>query len=155
MLSTTRGFHPRSRWESANSRAFGRGVLIYWHVERKAMAIHSQLINCTASEVAAMIEGAMRGAGNNGATSRLWPSSLLNISGRAGIMRTAPAGGDGMGCTPQRRGYRFRRAGSVQRRTDTYGSALDSYAGLATRSGHANDHPGLPRTPGQFRKLDA
>lgn len=27
---------------------------------RKSLAIHSQLINCTASEVAAMIEGAMR-----------------------------------------------------------------------------------------------
>jgi TnpA family transposase len=35
-------------------------VLIYWHVERKSMAIHSQLISCSASEVAAMIEGAMR-----------------------------------------------------------------------------------------------
>jgi Tn3 transposase DDE domain len=38
---------------------YGRGVLIYWHVERKSMVIHSQVINCTASEVAAMIEGAM------------------------------------------------------------------------------------------------
>jgi hypothetical protein len=36
------------------------GVLIYWHVERKSMAIHSQLIGCSASEVAAMIEGVMR-----------------------------------------------------------------------------------------------
>lgn len=35
-------------------------MLIYWHVEKKSLAIHSQLINCTASEVAAMIEGAMR-----------------------------------------------------------------------------------------------
>ncbi|MDN5772093.1 MAG: transposase, partial [Microlunatus sp.] len=38
----------------------GRGVLIYWHVERDSMAIHSQLISCTASEVAAMVEGAIR-----------------------------------------------------------------------------------------------
>lgn len=29
-------------------------------MEKKSLAIHSQLINCTASEVAAMIEGAMR-----------------------------------------------------------------------------------------------
>ncbi|MDX3005341.1 Tn3 family transposase [Kribbella solani] len=43
-----------------HSRYGGRGVLIYWHVERKSMAIHSQVINCSASEVAAMIEGAMR-----------------------------------------------------------------------------------------------
>ncbi|MGH3450641.1 MAG: transposase, partial [Haloechinothrix sp.] len=42
-----------------HSRYGGRGVLIYWHVERKSMVIHSQVINCTASEVAAMVEGAM------------------------------------------------------------------------------------------------
>jgi TnpA family transposase len=42
-----------------HSRYGGRGVLIYWHVERKSMAIHSQLLTCTASEVAAMVEGAM------------------------------------------------------------------------------------------------
>jgi hypothetical protein len=35
-----------------HSRYGGRGVLIYWHVERKSMAVHSQLINCSASEVA-------------------------------------------------------------------------------------------------------
>lgn len=35
-------------------------MLIYWHVERKSIAIHSQLISCTASEVAAMVEGAVR-----------------------------------------------------------------------------------------------
>ena len=35
-------------------------MLIYWQVERKSMAVHSQLISCTASEVAAMVEGAMR-----------------------------------------------------------------------------------------------
>jgi TnpA family transposase len=42
-----------------HSRYRSRGVLIYWHVERKSMVIHSQLINCTASEVAAMVDGAM------------------------------------------------------------------------------------------------
>ena len=35
-------------------------MLIYWYVEKKSMVIHSQLINCSASEVAAMIDGAMR-----------------------------------------------------------------------------------------------
>ncbi|MFJ4964137.1 Tn3 family transposase [Streptomyces sp. NPDC088729] len=30
-----------------HSRYGGRGVLIYWHVEKKSLAIHSQLINCT------------------------------------------------------------------------------------------------------------
>ncbi|TCN30653.1 Tn3 transposase DDE domain-containing protein [Kribbella orskensis] len=29
-----------------HSRYVGRGVLIYWHVEKKSMAIHSQVINC-------------------------------------------------------------------------------------------------------------
>jgi len=38
----------------------GRGVLIYWHVERNSMVVHSQLISCSASEVAAMVEGAIR-----------------------------------------------------------------------------------------------
>lgn len=42
-----------------HSRYGGRGVLIYWHVERKSMVIHSQVISCSASEVAAMIDGAM------------------------------------------------------------------------------------------------
>lgn len=43
-----------------HARYGGRGVLIYWHVEKKSVAVHSQLISCSASEVAAMIEGAMR-----------------------------------------------------------------------------------------------
>src|SRR5664279_4367849 len=43
-----------------HSRYGGRGVLIYWHVEKKSIIVHSQLISCTASEVAAMVEGAMR-----------------------------------------------------------------------------------------------
>jgi len=59
-LQLTRGFGQRAVRDSGNPRASGRGVLIYWHVERKSMAIHSQLIGCSASEVAAMIEGVMR-----------------------------------------------------------------------------------------------
>ena len=43
-----------------HARYRGRGALIYWHVERKSMVVHSQLISCSASEVAAMVEGAMR-----------------------------------------------------------------------------------------------
>jgi TnpA family transposase len=38
----------------------GRGVMIYWHVERKATCIYSQLKSCSSSEVAAMIEGVLR-----------------------------------------------------------------------------------------------
>ena len=38
----------------------GRGVMIYWHVEKKAVCIYSQLKRCSSSEVAAMIEGVLR-----------------------------------------------------------------------------------------------
>ena len=38
----------------------GRGVMIYWHVEKKSACIYSQLKRCSSSEVAAMIEGVMR-----------------------------------------------------------------------------------------------
>ena len=35
----------------------GRGVMIYWHVERHSLCIHSQLKTPSSSEVASMIEG--------------------------------------------------------------------------------------------------
>ena len=38
----------------------GRGVMIYWHVERKSVCIYSQLKSVSSSEVAAMIEGVLR-----------------------------------------------------------------------------------------------
>ena len=38
----------------------GRGVMIYWHIERRATCIYSQLKRCSSSEVAAMIEGVLR-----------------------------------------------------------------------------------------------
>jgi TnpA family transposase len=38
----------------------GRGVMIYWHVERQSVCIHSQLKRCSSSEVAAMIDGVLR-----------------------------------------------------------------------------------------------
>jgi hypothetical protein len=38
----------------------GKGVMIYWHVERKSACIYSQLKTCSSSEVAAMIEGVLR-----------------------------------------------------------------------------------------------
>jgi TnpA family transposase len=37
----------------------GRGVMIYWHVEKRAVCIHSQLKRCSSSEVASMIEGVL------------------------------------------------------------------------------------------------
>ncbi len=38
----------------------GRGVMIYWHVERGSVCIHSRLRRCSSSEVASMIEGVLR-----------------------------------------------------------------------------------------------
>ena len=38
----------------------GRGVMVYWHVEKNSLCIHSQLKRCSSSEVSAMIEGVLR-----------------------------------------------------------------------------------------------
>lgn len=38
----------------------GRGVMIYWHVERGSVCIHSSLKRCSSSEAASMIEGVLR-----------------------------------------------------------------------------------------------
>src|SRR5262249_57353988 len=35
----------------------GRGIMIYWHVERKSLCIHSQLKSPSSSEGASLIEG--------------------------------------------------------------------------------------------------
>jgi TnpA family transposase len=43
-----------------HARYRGPGVMIYWHLERKAACIYSQLKSCSSSEVAAMIEGVLR-----------------------------------------------------------------------------------------------
>ena len=43
-----------------HARYGGPGVMIYWHVERRSTCICSQLCACSASEVAAMIEGLLR-----------------------------------------------------------------------------------------------
>ena len=39
-----------------HARYKGHGVMIYWHVEKKAVCIHSQLKRCSSSEVASMIK---------------------------------------------------------------------------------------------------
>ena len=38
----------------------GRGIMIYWHIEKKSTCIYSQMKTCSSSEVAAMIEGLLR-----------------------------------------------------------------------------------------------
>ncbi|WSS05511.1 Tn3 family transposase [Microbispora sp. NBC_01189] len=58
--STARRFRSILSQESANPRASGNSVMIYWHVERKNVCIYSQLKSCSSSEVAAMIEELLR-----------------------------------------------------------------------------------------------
>ncbi len=43
-----------------HARYGGPGVMVYWHVERNSVCVYSQLKNCSASEVAAMLEGLLR-----------------------------------------------------------------------------------------------
>ena len=43
-----------------HARYGGRGIMIYWHVERRSTCIYSQLKTCSSSEAAAMIEGVLR-----------------------------------------------------------------------------------------------
>jgi TnpA family transposase len=43
-----------------HARYGGRGVMVYWHVEKKSTCIYSQLKSCSSSEVASMIEGILR-----------------------------------------------------------------------------------------------
>ena len=38
----------------------GRGVMIYWHVEKNSTCVYSQLKSCSSSEVASMIEGVLK-----------------------------------------------------------------------------------------------
>ncbi|MFE2425752.1 Tn3 family transposase [Streptomyces sp. NPDC059373] len=43
-----------------HSRYSGRGILVYWHVDRGSVVVHCQTLKASASEVAAMVEGAIR-----------------------------------------------------------------------------------------------
>jgi TnpA family transposase len=43
-----------ARW---HPRYKEKGVLVYWHVERKAVCVYSQLKSCASSEAAAMLQG--------------------------------------------------------------------------------------------------
>lgn len=57
--STHFGAFDQNIFTEWHSRYGGRGVLIYWSVEKGSVVIHSQLLNCSASEVHAMVEGAI------------------------------------------------------------------------------------------------
>lgn len=40
-----------------HARYGGRGIMIYWHVDKKGLCIHSKIKTCSSSEVGAMIHG--------------------------------------------------------------------------------------------------
>lgn len=42
-----------------HARYGGRGVMIYWHVDKKGLCIHSKLKTCASSEVGSMIHGVL------------------------------------------------------------------------------------------------
>jgi TnpA family transposase len=57
--STHFGAFDQNIFTEYHSRYGRRGVLIYWSVEKGSVVIHSQLLNCSASEVHAMVDGAI------------------------------------------------------------------------------------------------
>lgn len=46
-----------SEW---HQRYHKQGVMVYWHVDKKSMVVHSKLKTCLSSEVGAMLEGILR-----------------------------------------------------------------------------------------------
>lgn len=42
-----------------HARYKGRGVMVYWHVEKKALCVYSQLKTCSSSEVGSMLKGVL------------------------------------------------------------------------------------------------
>ncbi|HEY0692905.1 MAG TPA: Tn3 family transposase, partial [Kribbella sp.] len=58
--STHFGAFDQNIFTEWHSRYGGRGVLIYWHPERGSVVIHSQRLNCSASEMQARVDGAIR-----------------------------------------------------------------------------------------------
>ena len=42
----------------------GPGIMVYWHVDRKALCVYSQIKTCSSSEVVSMIEGIMHHSTN-------------------------------------------------------------------------------------------
>jgi TnpA family transposase len=62
----------------------GRGVMIYWHVEKKSTCIYSQLKTCSSSEVAAMIEGVLRHC-----TSMEVEKNYVDSHGQRGVVKSS------------------------------------------------------------------
>ena len=54
---STQGENLKTGW---HARYRSKGVMLYWHVERKSLAIYSQVTSPASSEVAAMMQGVLR-----------------------------------------------------------------------------------------------
>jgi hypothetical protein len=68
-----------------HSRYGGRGILVYWHVERGSVVVHSQTLRASASEVHAMVEGAIRhGTTMNVEGNEEW-AAMLGPADRRGL----------------------------------------------------------------------
>ncbi len=81
----------------------GRGVMIYWHVERKSACIYSQLKRRSSSEVAAMIEGVLRHDGQNVQLGGYWPKLARGSQSRCSflnLVRHLSAEGEKIGPAP-------------------------------------------------------
>jgi Tn3 transposase DDE domain-containing protein len=88
---TTCGFRVISKRESANLRASGCGVMIYWHVERGRLCVYSQLKSCSSSEVAAMIEGLLRHGTDAGIEANYTDTHGATIMWTSQVGRRSPA----------------------------------------------------------------
>jgi TnpA family transposase len=66
-----------------HTRYRGPGIMIYWHMDKKAACIFSQLKSCSSSEVAAMIEGVLRHCTNMDVQSSYVDSAGQTIIGFA------------------------------------------------------------------------
>lgn len=66
-----------------HARYGGPGVMVYWHVERKQLCIYSQLTTCSASEVAAMLQGLLHHDTDAGIESNITDSHGASIIGFA------------------------------------------------------------------------
>ena len=68
-----------------------RGVMIYWHVERRATCIYSQLKRCSSSELAAMIEGVLHYCTDLSRSSKMTISAKRwSTPQRASMIRSSP-----------------------------------------------------------------
>ena len=55
----------------------GPGIMVYWHVDKKALCVYSQIKTCSSSEIISMIEGIILHAKKNIQNSHMMKFALL------------------------------------------------------------------------------